>query len=200
VETVSGRASWAVALLALASLAQAGTPPAGSALAHGASENGAPAWTVTTTSPHGWTRDCCTYARAIGVDAVLYQGEWSGNPQRVMVLNVSSRKLPTLAAEVQADRKRYLQHDPTGKISSFAVRHPAMPCEATVYQGSDHVDDVVVFCDPGKASGVRLSWSMAFDDADPTRRALLGDFMQVVVASRWARDPSPPASPPARGG
>ena len=42
-----------------------------------------------------------------------------------------------------------------------------MPCEASVYQGSDHVDDVLVFCDPGQASGVRLSWSMTFDAADP---------------------------------
>jgi hypothetical protein len=118
---------------------------------------------------------------------VLYQGEWSGNPQRVMVLNVSPRKLPTLAAEVQADHKRYRQHDPAGKFSGFTVHHPAMPCEATVYRGSDHVDDVVVFCDPGAASGVRLSWSMAFDADDASRRALLGDFMQVVVATRWTR-------------
>lgn len=158
-------------------------------LAQGARDGKVPAWTVAVTTPVGWTRDCCTYARAIGVDAVLYQGEWSGKPQRVMVLNVSPRKLPTLAAEVQADRKRYLQHDPKGTASSFSVRHPAMPCEATVYEGSDHVDDVVAFCDPGKASGVRLSWSMAFDATDPSRRALLDAFMQVVVASRYVAAP-----------
>jgi hypothetical protein len=163
-------------------------------LARGVRDGAAPAWAVTVATPGGWTRDCCTYARAIGVDAVLYQGEWRGKPQRVMVLNVTPRKLPTLTAEVQADRKRYLQHDPAGKVSGIAVRHQAMPCEASVYQGSDHVDDVVVFCDPGQASGVRLSWSMAFDDADPSRRALLDDFMRVVVATRWAPDTrtSPP--------
>jgi hypothetical protein len=177
----------AMALCGLAALAQAAVP-ANDVLARGARDGNAPAWAIAVATPPGWTRDCCTYARAIGADAVLYQGEWSGNPQRVMVLNVSPRKLPTLTAEVQADRKRYLQHDPAGKVSGFAVRHRTMPCEATVYQGSDHVDDVVVFCDPGETSGIRLSWSMAFDDADPSRRALLDDFMRVVVAARYASD------------
>ena len=124
---------------------------------------------------------------------MLYQGEWTGKPQRVMVLNVSPRKLPSLAAEVQADRKSYRQHDPAVKVSGFVVRQRAMPCEATVYQGSDHVDDVVVFCDPGQASGIRLSWSMSFDDGDASRRRLLDDFMQVVVASRYLAYVTPPA-------
>ncbi|MEO9216449.1 MAG: hypothetical protein ABI227_12480 [Rhodanobacter sp.] len=162
--------------------------PESNVLAHGARDGDAPAWAISVATPPGWTRDCCTYAYAIGVDAVLYQGEWSGTPQRVMVLNVTARKLPMLTAEVQADRKRYLQHDPAGKVADVVVRNPAMPCEASVYQGSDHVDDVVVFCDPGPASGIRLSWSMAFDDVDPSQRALLDDFMRVVVASRWAPD------------
>jgi hypothetical protein len=39
---------------------------------------------------------------------------------------------------------------------------------------------------------------MAFDAADPSRRALLGDFLQVVVASRWMRDTSMPARAPGR--
>lgn len=170
------------------------TTPTDNVLAHGARDGDTPAWAISVVAPSGWTRDCCTYAHAIGVDAVLYQGEWSGKPQRVMVLNVSPRKLPTLTAEVQADRKRYLQHDPAGKVSDVFVRNPTMPCEASVYQGSDHVDDVVVFCDPGQASGIRLSWSMAFDDADPSRRALLDDFMRVVVATHYAPDAgiSPP--------
>lgn len=177
---------WTVAALAQAAM------PADQALARGARDGDTPAWAINVATPPGWTRDCCTYARAIGVDAVLYQGEWSGIPQRVMVLNVSARKLPTLAAEVQADRERYLQHDPSGKVSGFAVRHLAMPCEASVYRGSDHVDDVVVFCDPGRASGIRLSWSMAFDDADPSQRELLDDFMRVVMASRYAADAGTP--------
>ena len=190
---MSRRIGLALLLCAFATLAQAAGKD-GDVLARGARDGNAPAWAISVATPAGWTRDCCTYARAIGVNAVLYQGEWSGKPQRVMVLNVWPRQLGTLADEVQADRQRYLQHDPAGKTSNFAVRHPAMPCEASVYQGSDHIDDVLVFCDPGAASGVRLSWSMAFDAADPSRRALLDDFMRVVVATRWAKD-----APPAHG-
>ncbi len=164
------------------------SPPPANLLAHGARDGDAPAWAITVASPAGWTRDCCVYASAIGVDAVLYQGAVDRRSRkRVMVLNVSPRKLPTLAEEVQADRKHFLQSDPTAKITDLAVQHKAMPCEATVYQGSDHVNDVVVFCDPGQTSGVRVSWSMTFDDGDPMRRALLDDFMQVVVASRYVR-------------
>lgn len=174
-----------LALLFVAGTAAAAAP-VDDTLARGARDGAAPAWSIAATTPAGWTRDCCLYARAIGVDAVLYQGEWTGKPQRVMVLNVWPRKLPTLAAELQADHKRYLQLDPAGKVSGFAVRHRSMICEATVYQGSDHIDDVLVFCDPGKASGIRLSWSMTVDDNDPRRRALLGDFMRVVVATRYA--------------
>ena len=184
-----------LALCAFAALAQAAGKD-DDVLARGARDGNAPAWAIAVATPAGWTRDCCTYARAIGVDAVLYRGEWSGKPQQVMVLNVWPRQLSTLADEVQADRKRYLQHDPAGKVSGFAVRHPTMPCEASVYQGSDRIDDVLVFCDPGAASGVRLSWSMAFDDAAPARRALLDDFMRVVVASRWTKDA---VTPPAHG-
>ena len=184
-------AIWIVILLAVATLAQAA--PSDDVLAHGARDGNAPAWAITVDTPAGWTRDCCTYAQAIGVNAVLYQGEWTGKPQRVMVLNVWPRKLASLAAEVQADRKRYLELDPTGKTSSFAVHHPDMRCEASVYEGSDHIDDVLVFCDPGQASGVRLSWSMSLDDSDPTRRALLDAFMRVVVASHYQRYAAPPA-------
>ena len=187
-----------LALLFFAGTAAAATP-ADDTLARGARDGAAPAWSITAATPAGWTRDCCMYARAIGVDAVLYQGEWSGKPQRVMVLNVWPQKLPTMAAEIEADHKRYLQLDPAGKVSSFAVRHRTMSCEATVYQGSDHIDDVLVFCDPGKASGIRLSWSMTVNDNDPQRRALLGDFMQVVVASRYHRDHEAHAAGP-RGG
>jgi hypothetical protein len=195
VETVSRRIWLALMLCAFAALAQA-ADKGDDVLARGARDGNAPAWAISVATPAGWTRDCCTYARAIGVNAVLYQGEWSGKPQRVMVLNVWPRKLATLADEVQADRKRYLQHDPAGKTATFAVRHRAMPCEASVYQGSDHIDDVLVFCDPGAASGVRLSWSMTIDANDAARRALLDDFMQVVVATRWTKDAK---APPAHG-
>lgn len=183
-EAVSWRILLLLMLAPLVGAVQAATP-ANYLLAHGARDGKAPAWAIAVETPAGWTRDCCTYAKAIGVNAVLYQGEWTGKPQRVMVLNVWPSKLASLAAELQADRTHYLRHDPAGKVTTFVVHHPDMPCEASVYQGSDHVDDVLVFCDPGKASGVRFSWSMAFDDADPMRRSLLDKFMQVVVASRY---------------
>lgn len=183
----------ACAWLAFCVSAQAADGPAAAGpLARGAGDGAVPAWTIDAATPAGWTRDCCLYARAIGVDAVLYRGEWTGEPQRVMVLNVWPRKLPTLAAELEADRKRFLQRDPAAKAGDFPLRHRAMQCEVAVYQGTDRIDDVVAFCDPGQATGVRLSWSMALAHDDPQRRALLDDFMRVVVASRYARGPAPP--------
>lgn len=191
----------ALVLLALVSLtAQAADGLGNTAIIHGTPDGHIPGWAIVTGAPKGWTVDCCTYAQAIGVNAVLYQGAWSGKPQRVMVLNVWPRKLPTLAAEVQADRKHYLQADPAAKVTAIVVHNPTMRCAATVYQGTDHVDDAVVFCDPGRASGIRLSWSISFDDGDPTQRALLDDFMRVVVASRYMHYvASPTAAPSARG-
>lgn len=185
------RTIWFAMLLVASAVTRAS--PVSDVLAQGAADGKVPAWAIAVHSPPGWTRDCCIYAKAIGVDAVLYRGEWTGKPERVMVLNVWPRKLPTLAAEVEADRKNYLQADPAAKTTSFAVRRAGMPCEATVYEGTDHVDDVVVFCDPGQASGIRLSWSMSFDDNDPSRRTLLDAFMDVVVGSRYQRHAPPVA-------
>lgn len=182
-------ASLALTVFAVLAYASNG---AESVLAHGAADGDQPAWAITVDSPPGWTRDCCTYAKAIGVNAVLYRGAWSGNPQRVMVLNVWPRKLPTLTAEIQADRKHYLQADPAAKVTAIAIRHPYMPCQATLYQGTDHVDDIVVFCEPAKASGIRWSWSMTLDEGDTSRRPLLDAFMHVVMTSRYASGATPP--------
>ncbi|MEO8748142.1 MAG: hypothetical protein ABI379_10895 [Rhodanobacter sp.] len=162
---------------------------------HGARDRTIPAWSITTLAPAGWHDDCCTYAAAIGVNFVMYTGEWTGKPQRVMVLNVWPRKLPTLDAEVRADRKRYLQHDPAGKVDDVVLHHRGMACSGTVYRGSDKVDDVVVFCDPGQASGIRLSWSLAFDGGDNGRRALLDQFMRVVVATRFQEQAAKASTP-----
>ncbi|WP_343204455.1 hypothetical protein [Rhodanobacter sp. PCA2] len=161
-------------------------------LAHGVRDGSAPAWAVAVASPVGWTRDCCMYAKAIGVDAVLYQGEWTGKPERVMVLNVWPRKLATLDDEVAADRKRYLERDAAAKATDIAIRNPHMPCRGIVYEGGDRIDDAVVFCDPGEASGIRLSWSMSFADADATRRPLLDAFMQVATGARYLHYVAPP--------
>ncbi len=173
----------ALALASLGAAAWGVVPP--ELVAQGARDGATPAWMVSAPTPVGWTGDCCTYAKAIGVTAVAYRGTWTGKPQQVMVLNVWPRKLPTLAAEVAADRAHYLRLDPAGKATQFAVRHHTMTCTAAVYQGSDRIDDVLVFCDPGVASGIRLSWSMTLDANDRQMRALLGDFMRVVVATRY---------------
>lgn len=174
----------AVLLLAFVGAAVAGDAP-GEAVATGKPDGNIPGWTLRAPTPVGWTADCCTYARAIGVNEVIYRGEWTGEPYGVMVLNVWPRKLASLNAELDADRKQYLQRDPAAKVGRFPVRHHDMPCEALVFQGSDRVDDAVVFCDPGKRTGIRLSWSMSFKDADPQRAALLDAFMGVVVGTRY---------------
>lgn len=156
-------------------------------LAQGVRDGEAPAWVIAVTSPPGWIRDCRMYAKAIGVDAVLYRGEWTGKPERVMVLNTWSRKLATLADEVAADRKQYLQRDAKGSATDLRIANPHMSCASVLYQGSDRIDDVVVFCDPGQASGIRLSWSMSFAAGDATQRALLDAFMQVATNARYER-------------
>ena len=173
----------AVLLLLAATQARAGEP----IVASGARDGAAPAWTITGDAPDGWTADCCTYARAIGVAAVVYRGEWTGEPQRVMVLNVWPAKLPTLEAELAADRTRYHQHDPAGRDTSVAIAQSHMRCLANVYEGSDHIDDMVVFCDPDKASGVRLSWSMTLAANEPQRRPLLDALLRVVAGTAYRR-------------
>lgn len=158
-----------------------------SILASGARDGAMPAWTVTSVGPNGWTADCCTYARAIGVSAVVYRGEWTGEPQRVMVLNVWPAKLPSLESELAADRTRYHQHDPAGRATTLVIAHPRMRCAANVYEGSDHLDDMVVFCDPDQTSGVRLSWSMTLAANEPQRRALLDALLHVVGSTTYRR-------------
>lgn len=189
--SVSRTCVWVVfgLLLLLGPLAMAAAPAGDRQVeVHGARDGTIPAWTITTLAPAGWQGDCCTYAALIGVNFVMYAGEWTGKPQRVMVLNVWPRKLSSPQAEVRVDRKRYLQRDPAGKVDDIVLHHRAMACSGTVYRGSDKVDDAVVFCDPGRASGIRFSWSLSFDDADGGRRALLDKFMRVVVASRYSEN------------
>ncbi|HUA80235.1 MAG TPA: hypothetical protein VL997_07685, partial [Dyella sp.] len=118
---------------------------------------------------------------------VLYQGEWTGKPERVMVLNVWPSKLPSLDAELQDDRKQYLQRDPGGQVITFAVNNPNMPCRGVLYAGTDHIDDAIVFCDPGSASGVRYSWSVSVAANDPLRQSLLDQFQQVAEHTGYAQ-------------
>lgn len=155
-------------------------------IAYGKVDGKAPGWAISTSAPAGWTVDCCQYARAIGVNLVIYHGEWTGEPDQVIVLNVWPRKLPTLEAEWQDDRKRYLQRDPAGTFQPFAVQaNKPMSCNGSLYQGSDHVDDVVVFCDPGEPTGIRLSWSMTLAAHTANRQQVLDQFRQVVEQSSY---------------
>jgi hypothetical protein len=173
-------------MLMVAGAAMAAAPADTSVQAQGAADGNVPAWTISTAAPTGWTRDCCTYAKAIGVNYVLYQGEWTGKPERVMVLNVWPSKLATLDDELNDDRKHYLQNDPKGSATAFTVSNPHMACRGVLYAGSDHLDDVVVFCDPGKQAAIRYSWSMTVAAADPTRAQLLDAFKHVVERSSYA--------------
>ncbi len=175
----------AVAMLATVTCANAAAPT--KTEAHGAPDRDIPGWTISSAVPTGWTGDCCLYAKAIGVDYVVYKGDWSGDPDRVMVLNVWPRKLATLDDEWQADRKQYLQRDPAAKNTTFVIDNPVgMQCHGLLYEGTDHVDDVVVFCDPGPNTGIRLSWSVTIKANDPLRTETLSLFKQVVQQSAYS--------------
>jgi len=185
--------AWALALT-MASMAAHGADKAGAGddmvIAYGKADGAAQGWAINTIRPAGWTSDCCQYARAIGVNLVMYRGDWTGEPDRVIVLNVWPRKLPTLEAEWQDDRKHYLQADPAGKFDPFNVApnpRKGMKCSGGIYHGTDHVDDVVVFCDPGKATGIHLSWSMTLAAAGTDRAQVLDQFRQVVEQSFYMR-------------
>lgn len=187
------RRGWIFAVLMLiASTAMAAQPSDNAVDAHGVADGNVPGWTLNTIAPTGWIKDCCTYASAIGVNYVIYQGEWTGKPDRVIVLNVWPSKLASLDAEVQDDRKHYLQMDPAGKANPFPINNTHMACQGVMYNGSDHVNDVVVFCDPGKAAGIRYSWSMTVGQGDPQTQPALDAFKQVVENSSYA--PYVPAS------
>ncbi len=157
-------------------------------IAYGKADDTSPGWAISTDVPKDWTADCCQYARAIGVNLVIYRGEWTGEPDQVIVLNVWPRKLPSLDAESQDDRKHYLQRDPAAKFQPFDV-HASKPmaCQGSIYQGTDHVDDVVVFCDPGEATGIRLSWSMTLAAHTSNREQVLGQFRNVVEQGRYMK-------------
>lgn len=148
--------------------------------------NGKNGWGILADVPQGWTSDCCTYAKAIGVNLAMYQGEWTGKPERVILLNVWDRTLPTLQAELDTDRKQYMERDPKATIESLPITTSAnMACKAVFYHGSDHEDDAVAFCEPPESSGVRLSWSMTVADGDPERSNLLKIFARVAGRANY---------------
>jgi len=186
-EAVTRRAfAWLLCLLA--SFAAPAAALAKDVTVTGKPDRDVPGWTLHTVLPEGWTQDCCLYAKAIGVNEVLYRGEWTGEPERVMVLNVWPSRLSSLEAEVQDDRHHYLDRDPGGKAGAFALDNPALACRGVLYEGTDRKDDVVAFCDPGLASGIRFSWSMTLAHDDGDKAALLALFRRVAEQSRYAAD------------
>jgi len=144
-------------------------------------------WSVLTDLPEGWTKDCCLYAKAIGVNLVMYQGDWTGKPERVMVLNVWPSKLSSLEAELQDDRHHYLDRDAKAKVSELHVDNKSMTCRGMHFEGTDHEDDLVVFCDPGLATGIRFSWSMTVAHDDPQMATLAASFQRVVEQSKYMK-------------
>ena len=177
---------WGLVLLLLASMAQA-APVEKDAIVSGVADRDIPAWTLRAPTPDGWTQDCCMYAKAIGVNLVMYKGEWTGDPERVVVLNVWNAKLSSLEAELQEDRHHYLERDPAGKVSVFTVDNTSVNCRGVLFEGSDHKDDAVVFCDPGLASGIRFSWSLTLAHEDAQKADLLALFRHVAEQSRYLR-------------
>ena len=177
---------WGLVLLLVMSVAQAATGEK-TATVSGPADRDVPGWTIGTDVPDGWTQDCCMYAKAIGVNLVMYQGEWTGDPERVMVLNVWNAKLSSLEAELQDDRHHYLERDPAGKVSVFVVDNTSVNCRGVLLEGSDHKDDAVVFCDPGLASGIRFSWSLTVSHDDAQKADLLALFRHVAEQSRYLR-------------
>ena len=185
------RVCWVLALFLVSFATQAAVPanekPSNdkNVSVYGKADRDVPGWVIHTDLPDGWTQDCCLYASAIGVNEVLYKGEWTGEPDRVMVLNVWPSKLSSLEAEVQDDRHHYLDRDPGGKAGVFTLDNKALACRGVLFEGTDHKDDVVVFCDPGLATGIRFSWSMAFAHDDKQKDELLTLFRQVAEQSRY---------------
>ncbi|PXV59564.1 hypothetical protein SAMN04487785_101477 [Dyella jiangningensis] len=180
---------WGLLLLLVMSAAQAASGEKAASVS-GPADRDIPAWTVRTDVPDGWTQDCCMYAKAIGVNLVLYKGEWTGEPDRVMVLNVWPSKLSSLEAEMQEDRHHYLDRDAKGKVSDFVLDNKGMPCRGVLYEGADRKDDAVVFCDPGLATGIRLSWSMTLAHDDAQKQELLALFRHVSEQTRYLKQES----------
>jgi hypothetical protein len=177
-----------LAFLFFAPVVFAGNATDGGVIVYGKAGGNTPGWALMTDKPAGWTSDCCTYASAIGVNLVLYQGDWTGKPDRVIVLNVWPAASPTMDADVQDDRKHYLQSDPGAKSEPFVVKNPKnITCEGVLYHGTDHIDDAVVFCDPGKVTGIRYSWSVTVAANDPKRQQVLDLFRQEVQGSMYMK-------------
>lgn len=157
----------------------------------GEANKGMPPWSILAPKPDGWKIDCCDHAKALRTNLVMYQGEWTGKPDRVMVLVVWPSESNSLESSLQADREGYLKDNPAGKIEAFPVTNPnGMACQGVLYEGRKHnedLDDAVVFCEPdNKASGLQLSWAVTIAKNDPAREQVLTSFKHVVEGSAYA--------------
>ena len=171
-----------------AGAAVATTPEGHTVIAYGRAGKHLPGWGLVSSLPAGWTADCCDHARWVGVPLVLYRGDWTGKPEGVIVLNVWLAGSKALHADVVEDRGKYLKRDAKATITPLKFGTPkGMACHGLMYRGSDRVDDAVVFCDPGKRTGIHYSWSNSVDQADPARAQLLHAFRQVVADTIYMR-------------
>ncbi|KGI76917.1 hypothetical protein [Oleiagrimonas soli] len=183
-----------------ATAAQAASPTGKSAVAYGRAGDKWPGWSIVTDVPAGWTADCCDHARWVGVPMVIYRGEWTGKPEGVMVLNVWLSDGKTLGQDLDKDRSEYLRRDPKATVAVLSAPEPkGVTCVGVRYRGSDRVEDAVVFCDPGKRTGIHYSWSISIGAKDPQRAAKLTAFERVVTHSRYLRY-DPASGPPAVSG
>lgn len=174
--------------LACASAAMADPPAGHTVIAYGRAGKHLPGWSLASSLPKGWTSDCCDHARWVGVPLVLYRGDWTGKPEGVIVLNVWLADGKALRADVAEDRRKYLKRDAAATTAPLAFDTPrGMACRGLAYHGSDRVDDAVVFCDPGKHTGIHYSWSIGVSRANPERARLLADFRQVVADTVYTR-------------
>jgi hypothetical protein len=198
---------WAAALwlCGLCGVHAAEPPPdaaaAGGVIVYGQAGGGTGrGWAISASVPAGWVADCCNHAKAIGVNLALFQGPWTGKPDGVILLTVWPVKRPTLQADMDADLAHYRKTHPAVITEPLAVSNSRMTCQGVfyLYHASGHADDVAAFCDPGTATGIRLSWSMSVASNDPRREALLTAFRQVVGDARYMEliDAQLPATDP----
>jgi hypothetical protein len=183
----------ALVLFGLALIASAaGTPHDDDVLVYGRGDpdKKMPPWSILAPKPGGWKVDCCNHAQALGVNLVMYQGKWTGKPEYVMVLLVWPSESRSLDSQLQADRQKYLQRHPAGKIEAFPVINSyGMACQGVLYesyQNDSNFDDAVVFCQPkNQASGLQLSWSITVNKNDSIHQQVLALFKRVVAGSTY---------------
>jgi hypothetical protein len=141
-------------------------------------------WAFVVNVPAGWEFDCCKLATRHDSQLLVFPHGWNGaDPDRVMLLHVWHSVRPTVDADWDADAQAYRQRFPDVHVEDFAATKKSLHCRSTVYTGSDHVRDYVVFCDPGNNLDFRFSWSMMLRDTDVDVAAAEAALRSVVAAT-----------------